>query len=616
MHPDSGFTRRLENSLSKPLPTRPNYAQENIHLKALQRISNHISGTHPKVSFGTLSYACKETNEIKIERYFERPGLCDQQVLDLHLALAAHEAAHLRWTSQHSFVGWGKMIHNGLEDVRINAILKKTYLRVGELLDFLYRISQIESQMPLSPSKSPSAQSAIMCIVLYLQEYPYEWTIKEDQAAVGMFDLVRPSLQQIKHDIVARCDENALFRHVKAIRRLWRPFLKSKKPLTSEKSRKNQANTSMFDFAASGARSEKDRVDDAKEHLEEEIDLEAILSAFLMEESGEGMFGRDIDAESGEGIDGVDESTLIQAMERLLCEEDQSQTKTQEFAETVAPVVYRARKQDDVMIAAKTTYHPKKEEFLHSMIHQERMLQVIADSFEQESRWEARTKNGLLDSRRLAHTALRERDVFRKRTLQQKTSTAFSILIDASGSMYRGEPEKIDVAIQTAFVLCLLAQRLDIVAEALAFTTIDFHAPHHDGYERSLPLKHVQIKGFEDHLTPEPFLHAREEGGFHNVDGEALEWAAGRLIARNEQQKLLLVLSDGHPAANQDDETLEKHLEQTIRFIKGQGIRVFGFGIQSEHVQKYYQPLCVTVQDINLFTKQGFVAFLRLLLER
>jgi cobaltochelatase CobT len=50
-----------------------------------------------------------------------------------------------------------------------------------------------------------------------------------------------------------------------------------------------------------------------------------------------------------------------------------------------------------------------------------------------------------------------------------------------------------------------------------------------------------------------------------NIDGEALTWAHNRLIARTEQRKILMVISDGAPV---DDSTLSvnagNYLEQSF----------------------------------------------------
>ena len=58
-----------------------------------------------------------------------------------------------------------------------------------------------------------------------------------------------------------------------------------------------------------------------------------------------------------------------------------------------------------------------------------------------------------------------------------------------------------------------------------------------------------------------------------NIDGEALLWAHNRIMARPEQRKILMVISDGAPV---DDSTLsvnpgnylEKHLREVIDYAK------------------------------------------------
>jgi cobaltochelatase CobT len=59
-----------------------------------------------------------------------------------------------------------------------------------------------------------------------------------------------------------------------------------------------------------------------------------------------------------------------------------------------------------------------------------------------------------------------------------------------------------------------------------------------------------------------------------NIDGEALVWAHGRLLARGEPRRILVVISDGTPmdeatlAAN-GHEYLESHLQVVVEDIEG-----------------------------------------------
>jgi len=53
-----------------------------------------------------------------------------------------------------------------------------------------------------------------------------------------------------------------------------------------------------------------------------------------------------------------------------------------------------------------------------------------------------------------------------------------------------------------------------------------------------------------------------------NIDGEALDWAHKRLLGRQEQRKILMMISDGAPV---DDSTLSvnpgNYLERHLRHI-------------------------------------------------
>jgi cobaltochelatase CobT len=86
-----------------------------------------------------------------------------------------------------------------------------------------------------------------------------------------------------------------------------------------------------------------------------------------------------------------------------------------------------------------------------------------------------------------------------------------------------------------------------------------------------------------------------------NIDGEALMWAYNRLIARPEQRRILMVISDGAPV---DDATLsvnpgnylERHLRDVIQFIETRTpIEVTAIGIGHD-VTRYYQR-AVTIND-------------------
>ena len=119
-------------------------------------------------------------------------------------------------------------------------------------------------------------------------------------------------------------------------------------------------------------------------------------------------------------------------------------------------------------------------------------------------------------------------------------------------------------------------------------------------------LRHIVYKRAE-----EPYRHGRRNLGLmmregllkENIDGEALLWAHNRLIARPEERRILMVISDGAPV---DDSTasanggsyLERHLRQVIEWIeKRSPVELLAIGIGHD-VTRYYER-AVTIMDAD-----------------
>jgi cobaltochelatase CobT len=90
-----------------------------------------------------------------------------------------------------------------------------------------------------------------------------------------------------------------------------------------------------------------------------------------------------------------------------------------------------------------------------------------------------------------------------------------------------------------------------------------------------------------------------------NIDGEALLWAHDRLMARTEQRKILMVISDGAPV---DDSTLsvnvgnplEKHLREVIAHIEGVSpVELIAVGIGHD-VTRWYRRAVTIVEAEQL----------------
>jgi cobaltochelatase CobT len=234
---------------------------------------------------------------------------------------------------------------------------------------------------------------------------------------------------------------------------------------------------------------------------------------------------------------------------------------------------------------------------------------------QQARSWDFDQEEGLLDAARLARVVITpghslsykiERDT-------EFRDTIVSLLIDNSGSM-RGRP--IAIAAICADILARTLERCGVATEVLGFTTRGWKGgqsreawlaagrPPSPG--RLNDLRHILYK-----RADEPYRHARRHLGLmmregllkENIDGEALLWAHQRLIARPEERRILMVISDGAPV---DDSTasanggsyLERHLRQVIDWIeKRSPVELIAIGIGHD-VTRYYSR-AVTIMDAD-----------------
>ncbi|MDR5906856.1 cobaltochelatase CobT-related protein [Franzmannia qiaohouensis] len=239
--------------------------------------------------------------------------------------------------------------------------------------------------------------------------------------------------------------------------------------------------------------------------------------------------------------------------------------------------------------------------------------------------WSFDQDEGRLDSRRLARLIgdNPSRRVFRVEQQAPVPEACVTLLVDQSGSM-RGERRRIaaiaiDLAVHT-LELC------KIRCEVLGFTT-RFSADNplaqqwQAGPSLEIPgrlnaVRHIIYK------TPEqPWRRARQhlglllrdELGHENIDGEALYWAAKRLIRQPQPRKVLIVLSDGAPydkatAQANGREFLEQHLRRVIQEIDQSAISLAAIGTGQDVARFYRQALTVRRPEAvaeSLFERLG-----------
>ena len=245
----------------------------------------------------------------------------------------------------------------------------------------------------------------------------------------------------------------------------------------------------------------------------------------------------------------------------------------------------------------------------------------------QNRSWEFDLEEGLLDASKLSRIII---DPFHSLSYKMEKETEFkdtvvTLLIDNSGSM-RGRP--ISVAAICADILSRTLERCSVKVEILGFTTKNWkggqsremwniqNKPTNPG--RLNDLRHIIYKSAD-----KPWRQSKKNLGLmlkegllkENIDGEALLWAFKRIATRNEERKILMVISDGAPV---DDSTLsvnsgdylEKHLKQTVKWIEeNSNVEILAVGIGHDVTRYYKKAVKITdVQElgdvmINQFTK-------------
>jgi cobaltochelatase CobT len=234
---------------------------------------------------------------------------------------------------------------------------------------------------------------------------------------------------------------------------------------------------------------------------------------------------------------------------------------------------------------------------------------------QQNRSWDFDQEEGMLDAARLARVVVSPGSSLSYK-IERETDfrdTVVTLLIDNSGSM-RGRP--ISIAAISADIMARTLERCGVKTEILGFTTRAWKGgqAREDWLAAGRPpmpgrlndLRHIIYK-----KADEPWRHAKRNLGLmmregllkENIDGEALLWAHNRLIARAEDRRILMVISDGAPV---DDSTLsvnhggylEQHLRKVIEMIETRSpVQLVAIGIGHD-VTRYYKR-AVTIMDVE-----------------
>jgi cobaltochelatase CobT len=280
----------------------------------------------------------------------------------------------------------------------------------------------------------------------------------------------------------------------------------------------------------------------------------------------------------------------------------------------------------DEIIAAADLCDPEELDRLRVMLdrHMENVASIVGKlanrlqrklMAHQNRSWDFDLEEGILDAAKLHRVVTQPLSALSYKQEQDTKfrDTVVTLLLDNSGSM-RGRP--ITIAAVTADILARTLERCGVKVEILGFTTRAWKG----GQSRELwqqagkpampgrlnDLRHIIYKPADA-----PWRRARKSLGLmlregilkENIDGEALLWAHDRLLARNEDRRIMMVISDGAPV---DDSTLsvnsgsylERHLREVISYIEVRSpVELLAIGIGHD-VTRYYRR-AVTITDVE-----------------
>lgn len=207
---------------------------------------------------------------------------------------------------------------------------------------------------------------------------------------------------------------------------------------------------------------------------------------------------------------------------------------------------------------------------------------------------------------------------YRKKSPTSKLDAAIALVVDCSASM-------VDKIEQTRLGVCLLHEVLKTLR--IPHTIIGFWEHHHGysqkGDEKGVPNYFLPVVDFAHSLDPAAGTAITQlEPQHDNRDGYALRKVSSLLRHRKEKQKLLMVFSDGEPAAFQYQEIGIADTQEAVKEARQLGIDTIGIFLadrmirtgERQLMQDIYGNQSIMVSSMNQLHSQLAITLQRLLI--
>lgn len=230
------------------------------------------------------------------------------------------------------------------------------------------------------------------------------------------------------------------------------------------------------------------------------------------------------------------------------------------------------------------------------------------------SGWHEGEEEGYIDGRRLSQIVTQPGyvRVFKQEQNVPKCDTVVSFLIDNSGSMKRQRFEAVTVMVD---IYSRALELAGISSEILGFTTGGWAGGESikvwrkegclEEPGRLNDRMHIVYKDAESSWRRSRYSISSMLNPIHfkeGLDGEALQWAAGRLLQRTESRRCLVMISDGAPmetaTSNYNGEYyLESHLKKVASSLERSNLielKAIGIALDMEEFFKESLQLDLT----------------------
>lgn len=204
-------------------------------------------------------------------------------------------------------------------------------------------------------------------------------------------------------------------------------------------------------------------------------------------------------------------------------------------------------------------------------------------------------QTGLIMGRKLQTRDIHRRDgkIFtRNRLPQEEKRLAVALLVDESGSM--SADDRIEHAQLAAIVLYEFCRNAGIPVIVYGHSTVN-------GYSNEDVMMYAYAE-FDSVDNKDAYRMMGIQARRNNRDGAALQYVSERLLTRDEETKLCIVLSDGQPyAESYHGSAAIRDMQEVIHSYRNKGITFFAaaIGADKPQIESIYREGYLDITDLT-----------------